>query len=265
MSIIEDAKEYGNKAYDKAGELASTASKEAGGFFSNNKGFVIGLVVALTALFGMDSGSSGMVPMLFAMAALAVGIFADKDKGIFSGLFNSKSPEQNQEKGKVKELDTSSIPELDKNREVSFDKKILLNEALPTRFMLDKEGKNITPSNAPGAGVMMVQVNPDGKVTNIAITNPDGKFDLKTDSEINSLSVTTWKIPPLNIKKDANNKPYIDLDDEKTKESLTTVRNTIENLAKPSTSKYEGQPSLGELPSQTLGRAFKANNSSIEI
>ncbi len=257
MSVKEDIKNFGDDAYNKAQDLAGKANNATDGFFPKNKGFIIGLVVALTALFSMDSGSSGIMPTLFGLAALAVGIFSDKD-GIFSGMFggakdaNAKEP--------AKENRVVRAPAIEATGPAP-DKKVDMNIAGDTSFMIDKDGKKVIADRAPGAGVMLVKVNSDGQIIELAITNPDGKFTLNQDNSIRTASVMPMKMG-LELKKDAENKSYIDMEDAKIKDVLNTARNTIENINK-SLPKAEGmsfkstEHSLNEAPQHAVGSAVK--------
>jgi hypothetical protein len=275
MSVTDTIKEYGNKAYDKAGELAAKAENATDGFFSKNKGFLVGLVVALTAMFSMDSGSSGTVPMLFGLAALAVGIFSDKN-GIFHGLFGgapAHAVEPEKDKGLEKKLDAPAIA-----TGPSLDKKVEVKATEITKFMVSKDGKIVPSDREPGVDVMYIETNSAGKIIDLAATNSDGKFALNADKSIRGNPEVVAKMDMnFELKKDADNKPYIDLGDPKNLETLKTARNTIGNiktmdnitddlkndLTKPMSYEFTDHPKHN-LPPATMGKAAK-KQTSVEI
>ncbi len=88
---LKSATEAGKKAAEDAAaktkELADKANEASGGWLGNNKGLLIGGIAALFALFGMEGP---YLPSMLAIGALIVGVFMDKDTGVFKKIFGKK-------------------------------------------------------------------------------------------------------------------------------------------------------------------------------
>lgn len=110
---------------DKVGGLAEEVDEKSGFNLGKNKGLLIGGIVALFAMFGMESG---IMPTLIAIAALVVGASHDKE-GVFCGIFGGDKNDKNANgkelvKGKVgagkdksdTEIKTPNVPTRQSNQ-----------------------------------------------------------------------------------------------------------------------------------------------------
>lgn len=103
-----------NNMVDKAKETFGFGGPDKkAGFFSNNKGLLIGSVVALFAWFGMESS---FLSVMLAGVAVLGGVLADRDTGIFSGFLGKNEPSSGN--GKAKEPETRSQ---ENSKESSFN------------------------------------------------------------------------------------------------------------------------------------------------
>lgn len=87
-NVVEQVTERAGNVIDKGADLAKQVDEGAGGFFSKNKGLLLGGVAALLA-FNMAEG--GILGWLFAGIVALGGMLFD-DNGIASGLFSKSEP-----------------------------------------------------------------------------------------------------------------------------------------------------------------------------
>ncbi|MEQ1790319.1 MAG: hypothetical protein ABL857_07740 [Rickettsiales bacterium] len=106
---------------DKGKELLGV-SPDTGSGVKKNSGLIVGALVAVFAMFGMESGAMGF---LFAAVALLGGALVDKENGIFAGVLGLKkegvsipsvalnkgtAPVQEQERESGRNLDNGNLP-----------------------------------------------------------------------------------------------------------------------------------------------------------
>lgn len=221
---LKSATEAGKKAAEDAAaktkELADKANEASGGWLGNNKGLLIGGIAALFALFGMEGS---FLPSMLAIGALIVGVFVDKDTGVFKKIFGNKetkasggqeiviapdgvAPAAAQGVGAAPSativappaaasvpVPTATAPasveapatNAEDNNKGRKDLSKIVSLGMPyIDLYVDNQGNKRNPPLNNISGLMNVKIDKDGKVTEVAVANEAGNFDRDVDKKV---------------------------------------------------------------------------------
>lgn len=201
------SKEYLGKAVDKITGTGQTMDEKSDGWLGNNKGLVIGGIVALLAAFGMQGGS--IWQPLIAVGALLSGVFFDKDNanslsGKMFGQKNEETPSSELGKERTREVAPRSstpsaeaaVPPLEHNPHIAnpkLDTSLKSNSfalpVSPSPVYISDQGEVVF--NPPKmANLMKIVVDRDGKATAVAVADGNGDFVKNKDGNIINNKVT---------------------------------------------------------------------------
>ncbi|MEQ1706147.1 MAG: hypothetical protein ABL867_09290 [Rickettsiales bacterium] len=233
-------KEYAGKALDTVKDAGKSMDDKTGGWLGDNKGLLMGGLVALLAVFGMEGGS--IWPSLIAIGALLGGAFImDKDTGMFSGMFKNKD-EPSKSTGPSKEIQpttpTVTAPDVQKAVPTGKSKD---NKAYISfnggDIYIDTNGNKKTPPLDKIPSLMHIKVDGTGKATHVSVADESGKL-LRNDGKEQMVTIVDSDIK-FDILVDKSGAKHIDLNDEKNMPALIVLR----KIGTEVLNKSKGQPS----------------------
>jgi|CXWL01.1.fsa_nt_gi hypothetical protein len=235
---------------------SGTTESNGGGFFKNNGGLLIGGAMAMLALFGMEGS---FLPSLIAGAALIVGFLADKDNGVFGGLYSKifGKEEASQPSTEIaKEKNTNGVGANDQTVAKPAPPTV---EPIPSTTVKPQDATATEPDAQPQVGgskikngftlgigenpvhfdikgdvvhppfndknnanLMEIKVDKTGKATGVAVANEKGHFDRNDKGEV----ILTKPIEEIrfNLKPDDKNVMHVYLADNENKEMINKLR-----------------------------------------
>lgn len=266
-------KEYAGKALDTVKDAGKSLDDKTDGWLGRNKGLLMGGLVALLAVFGMEGGS--IWPSLIAIGALLGGAFImDKDTGMFSGMFKNKD-EPSKSTGPSKEIQpttpTVTAPDVQKTVPTGKSKD---NKAYISfnggDIYIDANGNKKTPPLDKIPSLMHIKVDGTGKATHVSVADDNGK-SLRTDGKEQMVTIVGSDIK-FDILVDKSGAKHIDLNDEKNMPALIELRKIgteVLNKSKGQTSSLQNSDSaytsLGTLASPHISASAKKEQNQTSV
>ncbi len=236
---------------------SSTNDSGDGSFFKNNGGLLIGGAMAMFALFGMEGS---FLPSLIAGAALIMGFLADKDSGVFGGVYSKifgkeeasqPSTEISKSQAKTTGVGTNEHTVAKPAPTVESTPSIAVPPTAPEPAAQSQgDGSKIKSVNNPsknsfslGVGetpvyfnnngekvynikgipsAMEIKVDKEGKATGVAVANEKGHFDRDGKGEI--ILTKPQEEVTFNLTQDNKGVKHVDLADKENKEKLGKLR-----------------------------------------